>query len=65
MRESTFIFRNKERWESVEDGEEKSSDELADDFVELVNDLSYAKTNYPNSKLTAYLNVLSSKLYKR
>jgi uncharacterized membrane protein SpoIIM required for sporulation len=65
MRESTFIFRNKTRWESVESGEEKSSDELADDFVELVSDLSYAKTNYPSSQLTAYLNSLSSRLYKR
>lgn len=65
MRESTFIFRNKARWESVESGDEKTSDELADDFVELVNDLSYAKTNYPNSKLTEYLNALSGRLYKR
>ena len=65
MRESTFIFRNKDRWESVEAGEEKSSDELANDFVELVNDLSYSKTNYPNSKLTEYLNLLSGRLYKR
>lgn len=44
---------------------DKSSDELADDFVELVNDLSYARTNYAKSKLTDYLNALNSRLYKR
>lgn len=36
---------------------------MADQFTELVNDLGYAKTFYPSSKVTQYLNGLASKIY--
>ncbi|MET0299378.1 MAG: stage II sporulation protein M, partial [Flavitalea sp.] len=44
---------------------ERSSDpdEMAKEFTELVNDLGYAKTFYPHSKVTQYLNGLASKIY--
>jgi len=38
-------------------------DEMADQFTELVNDLGYARTFYPKSKVTTYLNGLASKTY--
>ena len=36
---------------------------MAGQFTELVNDLGYAKTFYPQSKVTQYLNGLSSRIY--
>ncbi len=36
---------------------------MASQFTELVNDLGYSKTFYPQSKVTAYLNGLASRIY--
>jgi len=36
---------------------------MAGQFTELVNDLGYAKTFYPHSKVTQYLNGLASRIY--
>lgn len=36
---------------------------MAGQFSELVNDLGYAKTFYPQSKVTQYLNGLASRIY--
>ena len=36
---------------------------MAGQFTELVNDLGYAKTFYPQSKVTQYLNGLASRIY--
>src|SRR5437773_3061804 len=39
------------------------ADEMAEDFTELVNDLAYAKTFYPTSKITRFINGQASKIY--
>lgn len=66
MRESTFIHRNKDKWEKITSNHiPQSSDELAEDFVSLINDVSYAKTHYPQSRLTIYLNSLAAQLYQQ
>lgn len=36
---------------------------MAGQFTELVNDLGYAKTFYPHSRVTQYLNGLASRIY--
>jgi len=36
---------------------------MAKDFVQLVDDLSYAKTYYPTSRVTKYINGLASRIY--
>src|ERR1700748_2674221 len=36
---------------------------MASQFTELVNDLGYSKTFYPQSKVTQYLNGLASRIY--
>ena len=36
---------------------------MASQFTELVNDLGYAKTFYPHSRVTQYLNGLASRIY--
>lgn len=39
------------------------ADEMAKDFIQLVDDLAYAKTFYPTSKVTRYINTEASRIY--
>lgn len=39
------------------------ADEMARDFTQLVDDLAYAKTFYPSSRVTQYINSLASRIY--
>lgn len=38
-------------------------DRLAEIFIQLTDDLSFARTQYPNSRVTHYLNSLASKIH--
>ncbi|AKD05088.1 stage II sporulation protein M [Pontibacter korlensis] len=59
MREAAFIRKNKLKWKSYQTQKPSSPDELADRFIELTDDLAYARTFYPESDSTAYLNNLA------
>lgn len=63
MREALFIKRNKDRWLKDQHTPIEDADETASEFTQLVDDLSYAKTFYPHSKITRYLNARASKAY--
>jgi uncharacterized membrane protein SpoIIM required for sporulation len=67
MREASFLKINSAKWnkfESLIDANSRSSpDQLADLYIELTDDLAYARTNYPESKTTQYLNLLTSKVH--
>ncbi len=67
MREAHFIKQNKPRWEAFEktlsQGREAQPDELASLFVQVTDDLSFARTQYPRSRTTQYLNALAGKLH--
>lgn len=67
MREAFFIKRNKPRWEEFEavakNPQSASPDKLADLFVQVTNDLSFAQTQYPKSRVTQYLNGLATKIH--
>lgn len=63
MREGFFIRKNIDKWRNYQYEKTDDPDEKASQFTELVNDLGYAKTFYPHSKVTAYLNGLASKIY--
>lgn len=63
MREGLFIKKNKDRWERVQQQTAGDADEMARDFVQLVDDLAYAKTFYPTSRVTHYINSLAAKIY--
>ena len=63
MREALFIKKNKDKWSKIQQSPATDADELANDFTELVNDLAYAKTFYPTSKVTRFLNGQASKIY--
>lgn len=72
MREALFVKKNNEKWklfESVLDKQQElSPDKLSDLYIEITDDLSYAKTFYPNSNTVFYLNTLATsahlKIYK-
>lgn len=63
MREALFIKKNKERWLKNQHAPAEDADEMAKDFTQLVDDLAYAKTFYPTSKVTRYINSEASKIY--
>lgn len=67
MREASFVKRNKERWQEFEKAlnatQQPHPDKLAEIFIQLTDDLSFARTQYPNSRTTNYLNTLASKIH--
>jgi uncharacterized membrane protein SpoIIM required for sporulation len=64
MREPLFVKQNAEKWTHFEQTPTTDPDEVADRFIKITDDLAYAKTFYPKSKTTAYLNGLASKLHQ-
>ncbi|MBS1655226.1 MAG: stage II sporulation protein M, partial [Bacteroidetes bacterium] len=63
MREALFIKKNKDRWEKVQQMPAGDADEMAKEFTQLVDDLAYAKTFYPTSKVTKFVNGQAAKIY--
>ncbi|MCB0706704.1 MAG: stage II sporulation protein M [Saprospiraceae bacterium] len=66
MRESKFIRQNKEKWEEFEkllDGNTEDPDKLRDLFIQVTDDLSYARTFYPNRSVRVYLNGLAQRVF--
>lgn len=65
MREAVFIKKNKEKWKYYEEHRTKNPDELSEQFIELTDDLSYARTFYPDSPVTRYLNTLATRFHQK
>lgn len=65
MRESLFIKKNLSRWKKYQEEPTDDPDEMAERFVSLLDDLSYAKTFYSFSKVTRYINGLAAGIYHR
>ncbi len=71
MREALFIKNNIDRWKAVEqliaekNQANRSPDELADVYINLSDDYAFAKTHYPNSKATQYINQLVVNLHQK
>jgi uncharacterized membrane protein SpoIIM required for sporulation len=63
MREALFLKQNKERWSSYEREPSSDPDELAERFIQLTDDLAYARTFYPKSKTVQYLNGLAGSIH--
>ena len=64
MREALFIKKNAQKWQEYEHFETKDPDEMAGRFTTLVDDLAYAKTFYPHSKVTRLINGLAVSIYQ-
>jgi uncharacterized membrane protein SpoIIM required for sporulation len=63
LREGLFIKKNIDKWKKYQYMPSSDPDEVADEFTELVNDLGYSRTFYPQSRVTEYLNGLASRTY--
>lgn len=63
MREALFIKKNKDRWIKNQQAPSQDPDEMANEFIQLVDDLAYAKTFYPSGKVTNFINTQASKIY--
>ena len=67
MKEAAFIRQNIEKWRQAEqlaaDTGAASPDELADAYIDVTSDLSFAQTHYRQSRITQYLNALASALH--
>jgi uncharacterized membrane protein SpoIIM required for sporulation len=66
MRESAFLKKNTAKWQEFEHllaEPQINPDHLADLFVRVTDDLSYARTQYPESRTTAYLNNLAASIH--
>jgi len=69
MREAQFVKRNADKWRDIEEnppvaGQQLDPDELVDNFVELTDDLSYARTFYPDASVTRYLNGVAAQMHR-
>jgi uncharacterized membrane protein SpoIIM required for sporulation len=64
MREAMFIKKNADKWTTYQQQPTDNPDELADRFVNLIDDLSYAKTFYPKSKVTRWVNGVAAGIYQ-
>jgi uncharacterized membrane protein SpoIIM required for sporulation len=64
MREGLFIKKNVDKWNNYQQVPSSGADETAERFVALIDDLSYAKTFYPHSKLTKWINGLAANVYQ-
>ena len=69
MKEAAFIRQNKTRWEEFErianSQPDSPPDKLAELFIQVTDDLSFARTKYPGTRTTQYLNALASKVHLR
>ena len=66
MRETKFIEQNKEKWADFEQmlrEDRRDPDKLNDMFVQITDDLSYARTFYPNRSVRMYLNTLAQRIF--
>ncbi len=66
MRETDFIKQNKEKWTELEEilkFSEKDPDKLSGLFVQVSDDLSYARTFYKNRSVRSYLNALAQNVF--
>lgn len=66
MRETQFIQQMHEKWQRFEEllqQPSKQPEKLYDMFIQVMNDLSYAKTFYPNRSVRVYLNGLAQRIF--
>ncbi|CAN5776433.1 stage II sporulation protein M [soil metagenome] len=67
MREAQFLKQNAEKWKQYETELNSAipADTTANRFVELTDDLAYARTFYPKSNTEKYLNGLAARFHQK
>ena len=68
MRESLFIKKNQTKWSTFEQHLSKKAtlppSQLSDLYLEISDDLNYARTFFPEGKVISYLNHLASQYHR-
>lgn len=68
MKEITFIRQNIDKWRGYESLLETSQTvfaaDVADAYIDVTSDLSFAQTHFPRSRITLYLNNLASAFHQ-
>jgi uncharacterized membrane protein SpoIIM required for sporulation len=59
-----FIKRNAGKWKKYQHEPARTAEETAERFTVLIDDLSYAKTFYPRSKVTIWINGITASIYQ-
>lgn len=66
MKETRFIAQNKEKWQESEKllrDSEKDPEKLSNLFTQVVDDLSFSRTYYPNRSVRVYLNRIAREYF--
>lgn len=66
MKETRFIAQNKEKWEESErllKESDKDPEKLSNLFTQVIDDLSYSRTYYPNRSVRVYLNRIAREYF--
>ncbi len=66
MKETRFIAQNKEKWREAEtllQSPVKDPEKLSNLFTQVVDDLSYSRTYYPNRSVRVYLNKIARQFF--
>lgn len=66
MLENKFVAQNKDKWQTLERllAEPASNpNEVTDSFIQVSEDLSYARTYYPNRSVRIYLNDITQRIF--
>lgn len=66
MKETRFIAQNKQKWQESEallKESVKDPERLSNLFIQVVDDLSYARTHYPNRSVRVYLNKIAREYF--
>ncbi|MBT32695.1 MAG: hypothetical protein CMO01_23785 [Thalassobius sp.] len=68
MREAAFVKKNKDKWQQFEklltSAERNDPDKVSNLYIQITDDLAYARTFYPQSQTTSYLNHLAMKVHQ-
>lgn len=67
MKEVAFIRQRIEKWRNYEllaaSPALSTPDEMADAYIDVTSDLAFARTHYPHSRITLYLNNMASAIH--
>ena len=68
MREAAFVKKNKEKWKQFEEvlkGQKRQTpDRVSNLYIQLTDDLAYARTFFPESETVLYLNHLAMQVHQ-
>jgi len=65
VKEAVFVKRNTEKWRKYEQTATTDPDQISERFIELTDDLSFARTFYPTATVTKYLNGLTAQFHQK